>query len=365
LLSPVLYLLIFLRKLSSGKKPLRILVIQGAKIGDLICTTPIFREIKRKFPDSYLSVMVISKTKDILRNNPRLDEILIIDDYQGISGKMKLLSKLRREKYDWVFSLLPDSFDNLIGLWSLIPNRVVTTYKQSGEITKLLSVFSNKRLEYKRHLSLLRHYFNLLKFVGIKETSEEKEIFIKPAEEEKAANFLKSHNLNENDLLVGISIKAGIDLKEWEQDKFVQLADRLAEELNAKIIFIGGPADSSLIEEAQRKMKNTSISAANNFRLYETPALMKKLKLFISVDTGPLYIADTVGTPVVSISGPCDAREQSPSGKKVIIIQKKINCVPCSFVIIGARKCKEGHLRCLRETTPEEVFKAAKELIKS
>ena len=42
--SPLIYLLITLRK----KKTIsRILIIQTAKIGDLICSTPVFREIKR------------------------------------------------------------------------------------------------------------------------------------------------------------------------------------------------------------------------------------------------------------------------------------------------------------------------------
>lgn len=362
LLAPYFYFLIFLRNREKNLR-LKILIVQTAKIGDLVCTTPVFREIKKKFPSCYLTILVISQTKDILKNNLRLDEIILINDYPGIAGKIKLIRKLRKEKYDWFFSLLPDSFNNIIAFWSLIPNRVTTTYKYSGEINKLLSIFNNHRLEYKRHTSLMEHFLNLLKFLGIKNYSKEKEIFIRSEEEEKVLDFLNKNNLNSDDRLIGISVTAGNKFKQWEPAKFASLSDQLVEKLKAKIIFICGSDDRAKVEGVQKIMKNSSVNTCSFFKLYELPALFKKLSLFISVDSGPSYIANTVGTPVVVISGPCDIREQAPSGNKCKIIQKNIYCVPCSFVIATARFCKEGHQRCIKETTTEEIFNAVKSLL--
>ena len=361
LLAPYFYLRIFLRGKTAGVS--KILVIQNGKIGDLVCTAPVFREIKRKFPSAHLTALIISKTEGIIKNNPRVDEITLITDYAGISGKLRLLNKLRKEKYDWAINFLPDSFTDIISFWSLIPNRVSTTYRYSGEIVGLLSIFNNHRLEYKRHAPLMRHYLNLLKFIGIEEFSEEKEIFIKSAEEEEALGFLRSRNLGSGDLLIGISVAAGIKLKEWAPDRFAILADRLIKEKNAKIIFIGSPADRLPIEKVQKMMQNTSISAAGHFILSELPALLQKLKLFISVDTGPLYMADAAGVPVVDIAGPADVDELYPLDKRCRIIQKKIYCVPCAHMFDVPRFCKEGHLRCLREITPQDVFDATVSLI--
>lgn len=344
---------------------MKILVIQTAKIGDLVCTTPVFREIKNKFPNCYLAALVIAETKDILRNNPRLDEIISLNDFPEIIGKIKLIRKLRKEKYDWVFTLLPDSFNNLIAFWSSVPNRVATTYKDAGELASLTSVFNNYRLEYREHTLALRHYLNLLKFAGIENYSEEKEIFIKPEEEERALNFLKKQNLDNDDLLIGISVGTRVRLKEWELPKFAELSDRLIEQLGAKIIFIGASGDMVKIEETQKMIKNPAINAVGVFELHELPALLKKLKLFVSVDTGPLYIANTVGTPVIDIAGPIDIKEVRPSGNKFRILQKDIYCVPCSFMFKILLSCKEGHRRCLKEISPEEVFNAAVSLISS
>ena len=46
-----------------------------------------------------------------------------------------------------------------------------------------------------------------------------------------------------------------------------------------------------------------------------------------------------------------------------LIIQKKIYCVPCAHMFDVPRFCKEGHLRCLREITPQDVFDATVSLI--
>jgi lipopolysaccharide heptosyltransferase II len=360
-LAPYFYLRIFGKRRS--REVSKILVIQNGKIGDLVCTTPIFRELKKKFPTAEITALIISKARGILDNNPRVDKLIIIDEYKSTAGKFRLLAKLRREKYDWAINILPDSFTDIISFWSLVPNRITTTYRYSGEIVGLLSILNNYRLEYKRHTPLTEHYLSLLKFIGIEEPSEEKELFIKPAEEEKASEFLRARNLDVDDLLIGISVTAGIKLKEWAPDKFAILADKLIKEKGAKIIFIGSADDRSSVEGVKKMMQNNSVNACGLFKLSELPALLKKLKLFISVDTGPLYLADALGVLVVDIVGPVDVDELYSLDKRSEIVQKKVYCVPCAHMFYVPRFCKEGHLRCFKEIAAQDVFDAAVRLI--
>lgn len=362
LLAPYFYFLIFLAKKKSAR--LKILVVSPARIGDLICITPVFREIKKKFPDCHLTAVIASSSKDILKNNIRIDETILVTDCAKVTEKIRLIKKLRKEKYDIGIIVLPtDAFVNIISFWSLIPKRISFTQKDLGKTHRLLSVFNNYRLEHKRNDSLIKCFLNLLKFIGIEEFSEKREIFVKAEEERKAAGFLKAQNLSSNDLLVGISCTAGAKLKEWASDKFASLADKLVQEKNAKIIFIGSLDDKAVIEKTQRMMQNKSIDASGYFKLHELPALLKELKLFISVDTGTLYMADALGVSVVNIAGPVDVNELCPLNDRSKIIQKKIYCIPCSHMFYVPNFCKEGHLKCLKEITKEEVFDVASELI--
>jgi len=363
LLSPVLYLQIFLKRKKTSSD-LKILIIQIGKIGDMICTTPLFREIKKKFPESRLDVIIIPRSQDILKNNPHINRTILITDYPRLADKFKLINKLRKERYDWALSLdIAGAFLNILAFWSLIPSRITMTYKHAGEIMQSLFIFSNFRLEYKRGTSVLEHRLSLLKFMGIENPSEQKEVFFTPDEEKKAADFLQSQGISNREKLIGISVSAGIKETEWEVARFAELADRLTDELGAEVVFIGSKSDQSRINQVQNLMKNRTVDSSSHFALREVAALMKNFKLLISVDSGPVYIADALNVPIIDIMGPSDLKEQSPSGRSIII--KTADCGPCLFVFTGARSpfCKNRSFRCLSGVTVQEVFQAAKNLI--
>ena len=67
---------------------------------------------------------------------------------------------------------------------------------------------------------------------------------------------------------------------------------------------------------------------------------------------------------VLYIAGPIDIKEQPPLGDKCEIVQKKLSCLPCSFVIPPARFCKEGHRQCIESVTLDDVWQAVSQLIK-
>jgi len=361
---PYFYIISFLNKFKR-KENLKILIIHTAKIGDLVCGTPLFREIKKKYPNSYLAVLVLSFAKGIIKNNPHIDEIISIDHEKlnGINNKIKLIKKIGRKKFNWSFSLLPEILSNIIPFWAGIPNRVATVSKDVTRGVKILSVFNNYTLEYKRHTLALKHYLRLLNFIGIKKTSQKKEIFTTEVQNKKADDFLEKHNLKNNDFLVGISITAGNEFKEWLPERFAQLADKLVQKLDAKIIFTGSIKDKQIINKVQSMMNQKSINSSSFFNLSEVPALFKYFKIFISVDTGSLYIANAMNVPVVDITGPVDIHEQPPIGKKCEIVRKDISCSPCSFMIPPARFCEQGHRKCIESILVDDVFEAVLNLV--
>ncbi len=66
-------------KYLNNKKQLRVLVTRIDRIGDVVLSTPIPREIKKAYPNSFVSVLVKKYTKDIYLNNPYVDEIILFD----------------------------------------------------------------------------------------------------------------------------------------------------------------------------------------------------------------------------------------------------------------------------------------------
>src|SRR3989339_2148645 len=79
------------------KSPKKIAIMQTAKLGDMICTTPMFRAVKEKYPESRLFVIGNKTNKDVLGGNHDVDEYLTYEKKLFWS----FVKKLRSEKVDF------------------------------------------------------------------------------------------------------------------------------------------------------------------------------------------------------------------------------------------------------------------------
>ena len=147
----------------------------------------------------------------------------------------------------------------------------------------------------------------------------------------------------------------------WPLENFAKAGDMLVENLKLKVMINLTPSQAGLGEEVKGMMKNKPVFFCDPTTLGELAALFKKGSLVISNDSGPAHIAAAVGVPVISIFG----RNQKglspvrwrPLGNKTLIIHKDVGCTECL-----AHDCKKGFL-CLKEITPDEVFKETERLL--
>lgn len=328
---------------------------QSNRIGDLICATPVFRAIKTRYPDSYLAVLVSKRSCGVIKNNPRINEIILYEDRD-------LLKKIRRLNFHWSFILTNNPMHSVIAYLGLIPNRVKTTAQTKSKSELFTDFLNNYTLTYENHTYLPEHYLKLLEFINIKDAEEVKEVFLQSGADEKAEKFLLDNKLSREDFLVGCSVTAGNKIKEWGTANFAALSDILIEHYNARIIFFGAEKDKEKILETIKKMrKGEKTAIATDFLLEEVPSLIKMLKVFISVDTGLLYIANALGVYVIDIIGPCDPREQPPQNEKSVLVTPPEHIKPSSFVMKRAGT-RDEHIRATNSIKVEDVLKGFSKL---
>lgn len=380
LFSPLIYILLFFKK----NKTRRILVIQTAKIGDLICSTPVFRAIKKKYPNAYLSALVNPLTRELLLNNPYVNEIIPLETnfHKGFTGKIRLAKLFRNGRHDIAVSLNPNVPFTLAMFWGLIPVRVSVMpdprLKPSGTsfagITyRMASVFSTHLAQHIRGRLVAETYMAMLKAIGIEDNDISKDVFKSPDADDKVESFLKENNppfippLVKGDTggFVGLAVTSGNKLKEWGAENMAALACRLITEMGACVVLIGSEKDRDIADEILKlsEHSNMIINAVGVFSLAELPALVERLSLFIGVDTGITYMADALSVPLVDIAGPSDMEDQRPTGKRVVIIQKKLSCVPCSHTFKAPYECRYGHRKCITDIAVEEVFEGVSKLM--
>ena len=358
LTAPFIFLFIYgagKNKVDYGRP--RILIMPHlTRIGDLVCATPVFRAIKEKYPNAYLAVLVAGRVEALVKTNPRIDEIIV---YRH-NDLWWTIKKIRERRFDWNLSLSGTSMSSVIALLGLIPNIAKITRRSRPLSEFFTDWLATNKLRYPHHVYLPGYYLRLLNFIRINNPKEIKEIFTSKSGEVKANDYFAKVGVNEHDVVVGMSITAGNKIKEWGDDKFQELVAELKKRYQVQVVFIGSKND----EQRIKKISSPEDAIATNFKLDELPSVLKRLNLFISVDSGPLYIAHALKVPLVDIIGPVDPSEQPPSDERSIQVLPPPYIKPSSFVMKKPGGLEE-HKKATASISVEDVVRAVDELINS
>ncbi|WP_297058678.1 glycosyltransferase family 9 protein, partial [Thermosulfurimonas sp.] len=308
LLSLLLYPFLF-PFLRPRKNLSRLAVIQTAKIGDLICSTPVFREIKKRYPEVELTVLASPVARGVLTHNPYVDRVVILDKarYRGLRGKLRLARFFRREGFDAVISLNPNVLYAVSLFWGLVPLRIGILSSFSGRTYRLASLLFSRVYYHSPERMVSEVHLRMLEPLGIKATDPSRDIFPSPEGEEKARAFLSSVC----EPLIGLAVSCRNRLKAMEPATWARLIDLISQNLKARVVLIGSEAERSFGDRILSLIrdKNAVLNALGAFTLEELPSLLKRLRIFVGVDTGIMYMADALGVPVVVIAGPTHPRE--------------------------------------------------------
>lgn len=334
----------------------RILVIRLDHIGDLLFATPVFRTIKAAYPEVRLDVLVNRQNKDIVKDNPFVDEIMTYDTpwfkrkskrVIKIKEFIRLAKALRKENYDIGIDLRGDLRHIIFMLLANIRYKVGYGITGGGFLL-------DEEVSYYPQVHEVEHNLDLLRAIGIECVNKKSEFFIPDEHKNFAEEFCAKNDLGKEDFIVCIHPGAGYPSKRWVSKRWAQLIDRLIREFRARIIIVGTSEDKATSGNIKKMVKNKIIDAVDKTSLGDLAALFGKTKLFIGTDSGPSHIASAVNTPsIILYSGTNDAKQWAPLGKKVFVIQKDVPCKGCERL-----KCANNI--CMDLITVDEVMEAVR-----
>lgn len=165
-----------------------------------------------------------------------------------------------------------------------------------------------------------REFLKLLEPIGINTTDTKKYIYWTPAAEAKAKEII-SEIREPYKWLVGIMPGAGNKVKQWPITRFAEIADYLVEKYDAHVIIVGGKGNRLEIDEMLTAVRNKErLTDTSYTSVDEVKALVSKLDLTVSVDTGPIFIAEASGVPTIDIAGSIHPGEMAPNDGKLHLV---------------------------------------------
>jgi ADP-heptose:LPS heptosyltransferase len=283
------------------KQTSSVLFMRYDRIGDMLISTPVFRELKTANP--YINVIVLASesNRDILKNNPYVDEI-IINYKNNLLGDFFSLLKLRRLNIDvcieFDHSVVPHA---IMRLRIINPKKIISVKKDgrygvNGDELKMYNFYTKKLTnEHSRNV-----WLGTLAPFGIKPKSSIYDLFISEAQEKKALDFLsKFYKVSK----VGINLEGAVKGKKIKINELKKICEGIKRiNIDAQIIILSSPKNYENVNNIINHLSLEYVTATYlTKKILEVAGLIKYLDLIISPDTSIVHIASALNKPIVSI----------------------------------------------------------------
>ncbi|MFO0868989.1 MAG: lipopolysaccharide heptosyltransferase II [Pirellulales bacterium] len=330
----------------------QVLIVRLSAIGDCLLTLPLANAIKERYPRSRITWVVEKAAAPLLQNHPAIDRLIELPRgwLRSPSEVWRLRRQLQQESYEIAFDPQSLSKSAVVAWLAGAPRRVGFARPQGRELAPLLN---NVNVEPTSD-HLVDRQLELLHAVSIRWPEVRFQIPNSVAARQWVSLWLDPLPLSQG--FVALNPGATWESKRWPTERYGQLAHRLAEQTGLRSLVVwGGRREREWAEHvvAQSAGQATLAPATS---LPELAAILRRARLFIGSDTGPLHLAAAVGTPCVGMYGTTRPEHCGPYGTQHRALQ-------VYYQAGTSRQRRQAPNTAMREITVEMVLDACQQLL--
>jgi len=351
----------------TDKAPQRILLLRLERIGDLLMVLDAIAAIRALAPHAHIDLNVGSWNRSLAQLIPGIDTIETLDvpwmarEGAGLTwpALVRRARSWQERKYDLAINFEPDIRSNLLLALSGTPRRIGF---DSGGGGSLLTdaIAPNPRAHIAANaMSLVERAFGR---GPAPSQSSSSRLNIPDAARRKAHELLGPVASRE---VIGIQPAAGRRIKEWDPIRFAEVGAELAQSRGASVMLIGSAGDKPVLD-AVRAAWPPGVPFAElppDTDLVFLAAVLERLSLLITGDTGPMHLAAAVGTPILAIFGPSLPTRYAPLSTRSRMVRIDIHCSPCNLMRRPPTRCLGRVPDCLAGIMTSDVVRTANEML--
>ena len=370
------------RRTAPAGAPRRVLLFRLERIGDLLMTLDAIGAVRRRLPDAELRLVVGSWNAELARLIPAVDRVETLDvpwlsrerEPTPVGALAAQAARWRGQDFDLAVNFEPDIRSNLLAAASGAARRAGFVSKGGGAF-----LTDSHPYDPSAHVAAnaLRLVERALTSSGgragvIRQAAEPPRSFDDDASSAlripEHARARAERLLAARDgagPLIGLNPAAGRAVKEWPAERFAAAAVRLSERMQATFVLLGSAAERSHAEAVTRVLPAgiRTLDLVGKAPLVDLAAVLERMTLLITGDTGPMHLAAAVGTPVLAIFGPSDPRRYAPLHTRSTVVHADLWCRPCNRFRRPPARCRGVTPDCLTGVSVEAVVEAARRLL--
>lgn len=335
--------------------PDRILIIRLSAIGDTVHVLPSLQALRKGCPDAVIGWLVEDRAAAYVAGAAGLDHVHLIPrrrwKHKGygvhvLSDMQALRREIRAVGYDTALDFQGLTKSGFFALFSGARRRIGWSGADSREINPLFindpvtpqsAHIIDRNLELARHAGAspgpVEYGFPEFAQAGIGVAASLRDLL--PAPGSPFAILFPG---------------AGWPTKRWPPEHFGGLARLLRDRWGLSSVVLWGPGEEADAAAICAAAGGAAIMGPAT-SLEEAAEFVRRCQVFAGGDTGLTHVAAALGKLVIGIYGAPDPARNGPYGERVLVLTRDLECRPC-----WKTQCPYGHLKCLRELTPESVL---------
>jgi len=336
----------------------RILLIKPSSIGDVVHALPFLKVLRDHYPHDLIHWLVSSACRDVVEGNPLLDNIVVYERTPKTKARgasfVRLLRTLRAAHYTIS-----------IDLQGLLRSAAFTVAAGAPVRVGFKNAREGAPLSYNRAVpvpSLDMHavdrYLLVAESLGISIPASwrvEFPLFVRDEARRSLDGILERSGAEYAECLLVIAPAARWESKTWPAKHFAASANALSRKHGLQVIVTGSPAEVACAQKVASLMDTKPVVLAGKISLAQMIALVSRARLLLTNDSGPMHIADALGTPLVAVFGPTNPVRTGPYRQRTHVVRADVACAPCYRKVCAKAEC-------MREVTPEMVMQKARQV---
>ncbi len=302
-----------------------ILVIHFGQLGDVVLGLPALRALRERFADSRLTLLISKAVAEVVKMADLADDYIVVDrvelrdsnKFWSIVQAVKLVRSVRSRRFDLVVDLNSLYETNLLGFLSGAKTRLFENRERRS--IDLLSTLKPPPEDKQKHHT--DRYLSVLEPLGILNASRTVSVAPQPNELEAVDLYLKALGIYDK-RRIGLFLGAGHPTRRWGIENFSQLASQLSVKKDCRVLVLLGPEEKELRIGLQDRFGETA-KVVDEMRLTRFYALLSRLEVLVTGDTGPMHLGAIAGAGIVLLSEKDTTQVYRPLITKLSVIEDR------------------------------------------
>lgn len=300
-----------------GDRPLHVLVVKLSSLGDIIHVTGVLRAIRQRLPHARITVAVEHRWHEVICHNPN------IDHWIGSSTRSRLtpsyLAEIHRNLADQApYDIAIDFMGNRRSAAWIYLSRATLKLGRGGFRPGWL-----KSIQPDLSQHAVSVCAEICQEAGIPVEDASPEIHTCEADEQRVSQFLSTQGIAEKGYVV-INPFSRWESKSWPLANVAAVIRNLQSRTSRTLVLSGGPEDRDREAALQEQLGRwATASVVGRLSLGEALCFLRRSRLMVSCDSGPMHAAAAFGVPTIGLFGPTHPERTGPWGIGHRVIQAR------------------------------------------